>query len=198
MVIGSDLSLIQRKHELPNLEFVQHDVELDEWQFGAPFDYIHMRYIVTCFDNTKAVFQNAYDNMNAGGWVEFFDADMDLKSPDGSFQGTAIERWGKLLLQGGQKRGRDLLRPRHFAEWCRDIGFEDVHEEIVPLPNNGWPEDPKMRAIGELYTANLIGLVDSFTKFLTLAGLSRTEAVELETQAKKDIQNPDIHFVVST
>ncbi|UNI24492.1 hypothetical protein JDV02_010232 [Purpureocillium takamizusanense] len=66
------------------------------------------------------------------------------------------------------------------------------------MPNNGWPQDARMKRIGEGYMLNLLSLVDSFTKFLSLAGLLPTEAAELEAQTKKDIQNKDIHFVVNT
>lgn len=41
-VFGTDLSLIQPSYVPPNCSFVREDSE-EDWVFGFPFDYIHLR-----------------------------------------------------------------------------------------------------------------------------------------------------------
>jgi hypothetical protein len=35
------------------------------------FGYIHLRMVFTCFDDTREVIRQAYENMNPGAWIEF-------------------------------------------------------------------------------------------------------------------------------
>lgn len=92
-VIGTDLSAIQPDPLLPNLVFQKDDAE-SPWVFPAPhppgaecefpcehkivFDYVHLRQVVTCFSDPRIVMQQAFDNMNPGGWIEFQDMTFGL------------------------------------------------------------------------------------------------------------------------
>ncbi|KAK8030227.1 S-adenosyl-L-methionine-dependent methyltransferase [Apiospora rasikravindrae] len=85
-VIGTDLSKIQPEHPPANLQFLRDDAE-EPWEFGPErFDFIHARYVCTCFDNPKAVMQQAFENLSPGGWVEYCDSTVDVLSMDGSSQ----------------------------------------------------------------------------------------------------------------
>lgn len=194
-VIGSDLSLIQRQNLTPNCNFVQQDMENEDWLFDHKFDYIHFRYIVTCFNDTRAVIKRAYDSLRPGGWIEFYDVTALIVELDSSVHDTAVEKWCKLLVQGGLLVDKDLIKPQKYAQWCRDTGFVTVTEKRVPLPSNGiWPKDPRMKEIGKKSLINQLNLVDSLTKFITLAGLSAEETSHLERQVKDDFRNPALHF----
>ena len=194
-VIGSDLSLIQHPHKLPNLRYVQHDAENDRWSFPIRFDYVHLRYVVTCFSDTQKVIREAYRNLNPGGWLELYDAMPRLVSVDGTLEGTAIDEWNRRVIDGGQKLGRDLTKPTKYAQWCRDAGFVDVTEEPVALPSHAWPRDPKLKKLGALNVRNQTCLVDTLTKLMDREGLSDVQAADLERRAKEDVRNPNIHFV---
>jgi hypothetical protein len=76
-VIGTDLSDIQPKSRLSNCSFLLEDSE-EEWLFGTTdspslFDYIHLRYVCTCFTEPKRVMSHAFKNMKEGGWIEYCD-----------------------------------------------------------------------------------------------------------------------------
>jgi SAM-dependent methyltransferase len=72
-VIATDLTQIHPPYIPPNYEFIKEDSEA-EWVFpDFKFDYVHLRMCCTCFNNTRAVIRNAFDNLNPGGWIEFQD-----------------------------------------------------------------------------------------------------------------------------
>lgn len=92
-VIGTDLSDIQPKWRMPNCSFIQDDAE-DEWLFGSTedpiqFDYVHLRMVITCFDNPRTVMRNAFKSMKPGGWIEYLDISIDLQSIGNTLEGIS-------------------------------------------------------------------------------------------------------------
>lgn len=69
-VIGTDLSKIQPESHPANCEFIKEDSE-EEWLYAHKFDYVHLRFVFTCFQDPKVVVAHAYDNLNPGGWIEY-------------------------------------------------------------------------------------------------------------------------------
>jgi hypothetical protein len=110
-VIGTDLSAIQPSLGVPNCTFLKDDAE-EEWVFPLPhleetepcvgicehrimFDYVHLRAMVTCFNDPKMVMKNALKNLNPGGWIEFQEATMETFQANPDFEG----KFGHLILQ---------------------------------------------------------------------------------------------------
>lgn len=76
---------------MPNCSFVQDDCE-DEWLFGSTdnpikFDYVHLRWVLSCFDDPKKVMGHAYKNLQPGGWIEYCDSSVDFESVDDNIEG---------------------------------------------------------------------------------------------------------------
>lgn len=179
-VVGTDLSLIQPGLDSapPNVSFVREDSEKDEWVFAAPFDFVYLRFVLSCFDDHRAVMRKAFDAMRPGGWIELLDPTFELLCTDGTTEGTGIKRWADLILQSGPVVGRDFLVAKNYKRWLLEIGFVDVVEEVLPCPSeispprhfarlptyryhrehrgltfcvtivNHWPSDPKFRDVG--------------------------------------------------
>ncbi|OAR00466.1 hypothetical protein LLEC1_03988 [Akanthomyces lecanii] len=197
-VLGTDLSLIQGGQVTPNCRFVQQDLENENWKLENQFDHIHFRHVVTCFDDTPALIKKAYDSLKPGGWIEFFDMLPLLVPLDDTVRGTAVEQWYNTIFQGARIAGRDMSRPKRYAQWCEDTGFVNMTERRFPLPSNGrWPKDSTMKKIGEYFMKNQIGLVGSLSKFVRLTGLSEEKAASLEARAKEDLRDPKIHYYVN-
>ncbi|QUC23805.1 uncharacterized protein UV8b_08046 [Ustilaginoidea virens] len=184
-VLGTDLYPIQASHSLPNLAFMQHDTS-GEWAFPHPFDYIHLRYIVCCFDSKPSVIRKAYDNLTPGGWIEIFDPCIDHLAVDESFEDSAARRWSRAVRDGGLKLGRPLNSNKLYAEWCNEAGFVNVTEDRYALPSNAWPRDGKLKEVGALNSEVLYALVDSLGRFLR-AEVGEDEAQALEEGARRDI-----------
>ncbi|PON20047.1 hypothetical protein TGAM01_v211090 [Trichoderma gamsii] len=175
-VLGVDLSIAKPQELLPeNCQFQQLDAENGDF-----------------FDDTKAVMKKAFDHMQPGGWIELHDPEMRTIANDDSVKGTALEEWVEMTVKGGRAVGRDMLKSAHYEAWLNETGFVNVQDAKFQLPINEWPKNPNLKKVGAIYKHNILELVESLTKFLTLAGLSDAEAEDLKERMRKDIHNPQI------
>ena len=92
----------------PNCRFEVSDVE-DEWQYDHKFDYIHGRFLVSCFKEPVAVFKKAFDALTPGGYFEMQET-LPLECIDSSGEGTQLMRWVSLMLEAATKLGRDWAK----------------------------------------------------------------------------------------
>jgi len=99
-VIGTDLSPIQPEYVPPNLRFEIDDAD-DDWVYSYRFDYIHGRYILPFVNDIPKMLRNVYESLNPGGYVEIMETLMLMEAIDASLEGTAVDRWGK-MVRGGE------------------------------------------------------------------------------------------------
>jgi 2-polyprenyl-3-methyl-5-hydroxy-6-metoxy-1,4-benzoquinol methylase len=90
-VVGTDLSAIQPVGLVPNCSFVVENAEADNWtKVTQTFDYIHMRAVVGGLASPEKVARHCFEHLEPGGWVEFQDPEMKVRSPDGSHIGMCL------------------------------------------------------------------------------------------------------------
>lgn len=111
-VLGTDLSQIQPHGIHPRVHWIQEDADDDWVSFTMPFDYIHLRMMVTCFRDHRAVIQKIYDHLKPGGWVEYQEGGLDLWCEDASTLGTAVHKWSFLMKAGAIALGEYLPKKR--------------------------------------------------------------------------------------
>ncbi|KAK7960760.1 hypothetical protein PG988_011974 [Apiospora saccharicola] len=197
-VIGTDLSSIQPANAPINCEFLKDDAEA-EWVFSDPFDYVHMRFIFTCFNDPFKVFRSAFDNLRPGGWIEIHDTEAQHQRVDGSTEGEcismALRRWEDAVIAGAASMGRDTQVSHRYRDWLVEAGFVDVEERKLMWPCNPWPSHPRLRRAG-LYQQNSIceGSLLSAWKMLRAAGLSPVEAQTLIDEAKAEVLDQNNHI----
>ncbi|KAF3761731.1 S-adenosyl-L-methionine-dependent methyltransferase, partial [Cryphonectria parasitica EP155] len=126
-VIGTDISMIQPRHNLPpNCLFIREDSE-EEWIFDIKFDFIHWRLMVSCFHDHKEMLQKVYDNLVPGGWAEFQEWSCEFLGADGraeeNLQASVLGRFIETLIAGGAATGRDFRAPRKYKRWMTELGF---------------------------------------------------------------------------
>ena len=107
-VLGTDLSPIQpdlyatscfphstipnSTSSIPNnCRFEVDDAE-DDWTFSEPFDYIHARAILACFQDNRAIAQKIFDNLAPGGYFELQDPSIPMKCDDETLEGTPLDQ----------------------------------------------------------------------------------------------------------
>ncbi|KAI1424187.1 S-adenosyl-L-methionine-dependent methyltransferase [Xylaria sp. FL1777] len=194
-VLGTDLSPIQPEYVPPNCRFEIDDIE-DEWLFSTKFDYIHGRHMVGSIMDFPKLFKTIYENLNPGGWVELQDYYVKLQSIDGTLDGTVLQRWNNMLNHALSFTGRSGLHAVKYKRWMREVGFEQIREEVFAVPGNPWPKGAEQKQLGAMQMENILeGLqgisISLFTKFL---GMS-SEAVEaLLVDVRKDLIDRNIHF----
>lgn len=89
-MIGTDLSAIQPAAEITgvkNCEFIKEDSE-QEWIYPYKFDYVHARFVFSCFDDPQKVIGEAFKNMKPGAWIEFQDSTIRFHSLDNNLHGS--------------------------------------------------------------------------------------------------------------
>lgn len=96
----------------------------------------------------KPVFQKAYDALAPGDYFKVQDICFKPHSNDGTTDGTSLEKWTDLLIQGAAKTGRDWHCTPHYAQWFKEVGFEDVVENKFAWPVNTWPKGRKRKTMG--------------------------------------------------
>ncbi|KAG6034080.1 hypothetical protein E4U41_006693 [Claviceps citrina] len=198
-VTGTDLSAMQPPHSLPNLTFVQQDAETEAWPSSGAgpggYDYIHLRYTVSCFHSTPSVIRRAWENLAPGGWIEFFDPHHVYLPVDQPLAGTAVDRWASLVNEAARSVGRDLGKAGRYAQWLREAGFVNVTEEKVGLPCSAWTKDERLKKLGALVMEDEVALVTSLGKLLRLVVKDEGEARAIEEGARGDLRNLDLHFI---
>jgi SAM-dependent methyltransferase len=178
-VIGCDLSAIQPgRATAPNCSFTKLDVQDEDWLIGPNpmtdpilFDFVHARFLFSCFDSYLKVMRNAYNHMKPGAYIELVDALIVTNSPDGSHVGTTWSRVLSLIVQGGAIAGRDFLVPTRYKDLLAEAGFVDIVEKHWQVPFGMWPSDPKLREVGRFMRADAMGMIRGGGKLLRMAGV---------------------------
>lgn len=130
-------------------------------------------------------------------WQDYYP---HIQSVDGSIAGTALERWSRMYIEGGQRLGRDMLAPRRYKQWMEEAGFINVVEEKLVIPGNPWPKGKEQKVTGVWQMTNFLeGLhAVSMTIFTKGLGMSPEEVEVFLVDVRKDIRNLRIHFYFLT
>ncbi|KAH7174524.1 S-adenosyl-L-methionine-dependent methyltransferase [Fusarium flagelliforme] len=194
VVTGVDLSPIQPSVVPPNVEFQVDDME-DEWTFSEPFDYIYCRFMTVSFANWPRFFEQSFENLSPGGWMEVVDilpptSDDGTMSPD-----TALYKWSNLLLEATEKIGRPFGGTAFYKSQMEDAGFKNVSLRVYKWPQNRWPKDKKYKELGSWTLENISSGLEAISSaiFTRVLGWSKPELDVFLTDVRKDIKNTSIH-----
>ncbi|CAG7559801.1 unnamed protein product [Fusarium equiseti] len=194
VVTGVDLSPIQPSVVPPNVQFQVDDME-DEWTFSEPFDYIYCRFMTVSFANWPRFFEQSFENLSPGGWMEVVDilpptSDDNTMSPD-----TALYKWSNLLLEATEKIGRPFGGTAFYKSQMEDAGFENVSLRVYKWPQNRWPKDKKYKELGSWTLENTSSGLEAISSalFTRVLGWSKSELDVFLTDVRKDIKNTSIH-----
>lgn len=194
-VIGTDLSLIQPPWKPDNCAFFRDDIE-DAWIFDAPFDYVHLRMMFSCFTNPREVMKSIFTNLQPGGWVEYQDYICDMYCIDDTFEGGAYQRYCQLMRDAAETLGRDFNQATKYKDWLMETGFVEVTEKIVPCAANPWPVDPAEREKGKyMLESNTLAIEGASLRVLQKGcGMEVNEILEFIEQVKRNMADRNVHI----
>ncbi|KAK1447814.1 methyltransferase [Colletotrichum melonis] len=170
-VVGVDLSPVQPGFTPPNVHYEIDDLE-EEWSFSRKFDYVHCMMMTGAFRDWQNFHQQAFDNLNPGGWFEIQDIDFPMRCDDGTIPSDCdLGRWNELMMEAGQRSGFLLDTCGRAAEMMASVGFVDIVRIQFKWPINQWPRDVKHKTLGVWTEANFsVGLESMtlalFTRFM--------------------------------
>jgi hypothetical protein len=196
-VLGTDLSPIQPEFTPPNCHFEIDDIE-DEWLWSSKFDFIYGRYITPFLSDLPKFARNCHDNLEPGGHIELLEATMLFQAVDGSYEGTAMQRWNGLMLEGVKKIGRDPLSPLRLNGLLRDAGFVNITERRLPIPTSPWPKGRRDKVLGAMEMQNLLEVAHGITMsvFTRALGWKAEDVEALLAEVRENLQDRRIHTYI--
>lgn len=196
-VLGTDLSPIQPEYVPANCHFEIDDAE-DEWVFSHPFDYIHGRYMCAFLKDFGKLFRSAYANLKPGGWVEFQETLINFQAIDNTLEGTALQKWNKLLLEGIRAMGRNAMSAVKYKKHMADAGFINITEQKFAVPATPWAKGRDEKTLGAMQMANNLEGVSGLTMtvFTRSLGWAPEQVERLLVDVRKDMKDRNIHAYV--
>lgn len=196
-VLGTDLSPIQSEYTPANCQFEIDDIE-DEWLWSFKFDFIYGRYITPFLSDLSKLAKNCYDHLAPGGYVEFLEATMLFQAIDDSYEGTAMQKWNMLMLEGVKRIGRDPLSPLRLHGLLADAGFVNITENRLAIPANPWPKGQHQKVLGAMEMQNLLEVAHGITMsvFTRALGWSADDVEVLLADVRVDLMDTRIHAYI--
>lgn len=192
-VIGTDLSLIQPSNIVSNVSFAKEDAEDDEWLHPSKFDFIHLRLLFTCFTDFDKVLRNIYNNLEPGGWVEFQDHTAEVFVESGEPCNSALSEWCNGFATGLAKIGRNAMRMNTLVERLRLHGFVDCTEHVLAYPVGGWPNDERLRNVGNFAAVNVARGLNATIKLLLAGGMTADQSNALIERVRDELTEGKTH-----
>ena len=136
-------------------------------------------------------------NLEPGGYLEFQDYGLPLRSSDGSLNGTSLQLWGELMCDASRRLGRPMGSEvsDRYAGWMQAAGFVEIEEKNFMWPSNPWPRDQYMKELGHWNMINIIEGLEGFCLQLLSRGLGwqRQEIDIFVAKVTADIKDKRIH-----
>ncbi|KAI8278237.1 hypothetical protein K4K60_006391 [Colletotrichum sp. SAR11_57] len=194
-VTGVDISPIQPGWVPPNCKFQVDDIE-QPWTWDADFDYIHIRHLEASISDWPALYKQAFDHLNPGGYIEIKELDIEDHSQalgQDLPQDHVYRRWAKVFFEATDKLGKTIQQSRDhgIAKALREAGFVDIVEKKWPIPIGAWPADPMLKEIGECNWMYLDQSLEGFALFLLkeIMGWEYAEIIVFVAEMRKALKD---------
>ena len=135
-------------------------------------------------------------NLNTGGFAEFQDLDILLRSDDGSLtEDSHTGVWNRVLIEGCERAGIEHSPGPKLGHWLKEAGFVNVTSRIFRLPLGPWPKDKHLKEVGCWNLQQVLDGLEAFTLYVAceVLGWSKEEVTVLLANVRKEMTSPKIH-----
>lgn len=170
-IIGTDISPIQPNWVPPNCNFYIEDAQQD-WTFERDsFDFVHIRALYGSISDWGRLYEQAYEALVPGGWIEDFEITIRLHSDAPHVRDDPqhiFKRWADVFCEAADRLNRTLRIGNNgtIRRLLEGAGFEDVQQKYYQVPVGGWSSDPVYRKIGLYNLAFMEQSLEGFALFL--------------------------------
>ncbi|EXK82425.1 hypothetical protein FOQG_13294 [Fusarium oxysporum f. sp. raphani 54005] len=197
-VIGSDLSPIQPSWVPPNVKFEIDDATLRWTWDNNTFDFIHIRYLFGAIKDWSSLFKEAYRCCAPDGWIQSAEADVHIRSDDGTTDDLdCLKLWAKLFTEGGAALGNPFFVQEGDLQekGIQAAGFTDIKSIEYKFPIGGWPRDPELASVGNYVRATLENDLEGYTLLLwkTILQWPEDEYQVFLMEMRKFLKNRKVH-----
>jgi SAM-dependent methyltransferase len=197
-VVGTDLSPIQPAYIPTNCQFFIEDCE-DEWFFSQKFDLIHGRALLSCFSKPRKVMASIFSALAPNGYFELQDICFPCQSPDDTLEGTSLQQWQTLMVDGIRNLGKDFEKVKEYGNYMHDAGFVDIVEKKYTWAIGPWIRGRKQKLQATWWGQNFLDGIHGWSMAIITRGMGWTPAeVEvLLAGVRNDVKNyRNIHAYV--
>ncbi|KAH7110649.1 S-adenosyl-L-methionine-dependent methyltransferase [Dactylonectria estremocensis] len=163
---------------------------------NKPFDYIHSRMMTMSVGNWKEYIQKGFDNLVPGGYMEFQEVEVQMRSDDSTLtENHPLSKWCTRLDEACNILGRPWVVFADVKEIMAEVGFTDIVDSQFKWPINRWPKDKKFKELGAWTNEN----VKDGAEALTLGPFTRAHGWEKEqvdlflVDVRKDLDDTKVH-----
>jgi hypothetical protein len=150
--------------------------------------------LLSCFKDSRSVFQKAYDALSPGGYFEMQDFVYPPQFLGEPPKDSSLYKWGQTLSESSAKLGRPWTNVPYYKQWFEEIGFEEVVEKKYYWPLNKWPKGDYYKQISVYAQADLLNGLDGMSlKLMGLIGWSADQVKEFLVGVKADVKNTGLH-----
>ncbi|RKL05968.1 hypothetical protein BFJ68_g10436 [Fusarium oxysporum] len=157
----------------PNVKFEIDDATLRWTWDNNTFDFIHIRYLFGAIKDWSSLFKEAYRCCAPDGWIQSAEADVHIRSDDGTTDDLdCLKLWAKLFTEGGAALGNPFF-----------------------FPIGGWPRDPELASVGNYVRATLENDLEGYTLLLwkTILQWPEDEYQVFLMEMRKFLKNRKVH-----
>jgi hypothetical protein len=84
--------------------------------------------------NWPTLFTSCIEALKPGGWLEMQEFDVWFQSEEGELPAdSAIMEWQKYIDEASRLFGKKLNVAAEMAAWMREVGLDDVREEVIKV-----------------------------------------------------------------
>ncbi|KAJ5923738.1 S-adenosyl-L-methionine-dependent methyltransferase [Penicillium verhagenii] len=137
----------------PNCVFEVDDL-LQPWTWSEKFDLIYLRHMLGSFDwdGWATLYNNCYENLEPGGWIEQFEFNIQVFSDDKSLpQDTILSQWADIWHPVSERAGRPFQVQDKMRSSLEKAGFVEIQEKVYKVPVGPWARDPVLKELGLLH-----------------------------------------------
>jgi hypothetical protein len=191
-IIGVDVEANEAKEAAqapPNVYFEVEDFT-DKWPFGSNmYDYIHIRGLSGRVSDWRTLYERIYDSLIPGTYFEHAEISTRIRSQDGSDMAAP-------MLHLRSVHGRDEFGDtaevaveaevaENLEESMRATGFHDVTCHTFMLPIGPWPQDERLKEIGELNRTAWASGIEGYDMLV--------QGYEFRPLVRFELEKPSIH-----
>lgn len=197
-VFATDISPIQPTAKPANCRFLTANAE-EPWNFDRKFDYIHARLLTFGMHDWSKFFEQCWDNLSPGGWLETLDYKLPALHADGEVHPeTPYGRYGQLQIEALAKAGIDTAASERFGSILEAQGFVNIDRVDSKWPIGAWAKGEKEKAIGRANRQNgrmaIPGLGDMLLG--KVLGWDKPDVDALVQDVLKELDESHIYLVV--
>lgn len=107
-------------------------------------------------------------------------------------------RWGRLMEQAANKRGRVLQLGPKLSSFQRNAGLLDIKDDVYQIRTGTWAADPQQRMLGARMMLSALQGMEGFTTamFTKSLGWSLEDTQSFVEEAKRDLRDDYLRKVI--